>query len=117
PVPGRDRDVRAGPPRSQRNKPEENQVTDWLEKTIDLRSQGTTARIETLAGITTFLTMAYIIVVNPLVLGDAGVPVDGALFATVMVAGLSSILMGLMANLPIAVAPGMGLNAFFSYTL
>jgi len=92
-------------------------MTDWLEKTFDLRSQGTTARIETLAGITTFLTMAYIIVVNPLVLGDAGVPVDGALFATVMVAGLSSILMGLMANLPIAVAPGMGLNAFFSYTL
>jgi len=92
-------------------------MKEWLETTFDLRAQGTTARIETLAGLTTFLTMAYIIVVNPLILGDAGVPLDGALFATVMVAGLSSILMGLLANLPIAVAPGMGLNAFFSYTL
>src|SRR5690606_808933 len=85
--------------------------------TFKLRELGTTARTELIAGITTFLTMAYIIVVNPLVLGDGGVPADGALFATVMVAGISSILMGLYANLPIALAPGMGLNAFFAYTL
>ena len=92
-------------------------MTQWFESTFKLSELGTNARVEALAGLTTFLTMAYIIVVNPLVLGDAGVPFDGALFSTVMVAGLSSILMGLVANLPIAVAPGMGLNAFFSYTL
>lgn len=92
-------------------------MNQWLESTFKLRELGTTARTELIAGITTFLTMAYIIVVNPLVLGDGGVPADGALFATVMVAGLSSILMGLYANLPIALAPGMGLNAFFAYTL
>lgn len=92
-------------------------MSQWLESTFKLRELGTTARTELIAGITTFLTMAYIIVVNPLVLGDGGVPADGALFATVMVAGISSILMGLYANLPIALAPGMGLNAFFAYTL
>src|SRR5690606_24050000 len=92
-------------------------MSQWLESTFKLRELGTNPRTEFIAGLTTFLTMAYIIVVNPLVLGDAGVPRDGALFATVMVAGLSSIVMGLYANLPIAVAPGMGLNAFFSYTL
>lgn len=92
-------------------------MTQWFESTFKLSELGTNARVEALAGLTTFLTMAYIIVVNPLVLGDAGVPFDGALFSTVMVAGLSSIVMGLIANLPIAVAPGMGLNAFFSYTL
>src|SRR5690606_21302148 len=92
-------------------------MNSWFESTFKLSELGTNARVEALAGLTTFLTMAYIIVVNPLVLGDGGVPFDGALFSTVMVAGLSSILMGLIANLPIAVAPGMGLNAFFSYTL
>lgn len=92
-------------------------MSQWLESTFKLRELGTNPRTEVIAGLTTFLTMAYIIVVNPLVLGDGGVPAAGALFATVMVAGLSSILMGLYANLPIAVAPGMGLNAFFAYTL
>ena len=82
-----------------------------------LNSLGTTVRREILAGITTFLTMAYIIVVNPLILGDAGFPMDGVLFATVLVAGISSIIMGLYAKLPIALAPGMGLNAFVAYTL
>lgn len=88
-----------------------------LERFFGLRALGTSVRVEALAGLTTFLTMAYIIVVNPLILGDAGVPLDGALFATVLVAGLSSIAMGLYANLPVALAPGMGLNAFFAYTL
>jgi adenine/guanine/hypoxanthine permease len=92
-------------------------VRERLERTFDLAALGTSVRVEVLAGLTTFLTMAYIIVVNPLVLGDAGVPLDGALFATVLVAGLSSILMGFYANLPIALAPGMGLNAYFAYTL
>ena len=84
---------------------------------FELRWLNTSIRIEVLAGITTFLTMAYIIIVNPLILSDAGIPIAAALFATVMVAGLSSIFMGLYANLPIALAPGMGLNAFFAYTL
>lgn len=88
-----------------------------LQRYFKLQDLGTNIRTEVLAGLTTFLTMAYIIIVNPLILGDAGVPLGGALFATVMVAGLSSIFMGLYAKLPIALAPGMGLNAFFAYTL
>ena len=96
---------------------EGHHVNDWIERTFGLRALGSSVRVEAIAGITTFLTMAYIIVVNPLILGDAGVPLDGALFATVLVAGLSSIFMGLYANLPVALAPGMGLNAFFAYTL
>ena len=69
---------------------------------------------EVRAGITTFLTMAYIIVVNPAILSKTGMPFAGVLFATIIVAGLSSILMGLATNLPFAIAPGMGLNAFFA---
>jgi adenine/guanine/hypoxanthine permease len=92
-------------------------MNGWLESTFKLRELGSSVRVEAVAGVTTFLTMAYIIVVNPLILGDAGVPMAGALFATVMVAGISSIVMGLYTNLPIALAPGMGLNAFFAYTL
>lgn len=92
-------------------------MRDWLYSFFDLKNLGTSIRVEVLAGITTFMTMAYIIIVNPLILGDAGVPLAGALFATVMVAGLSSILMGVYAKLPIALAPGMGLNAFFAYGL
>lgn len=92
-------------------------MVSWLNRRFQLQELGTNVRTEVLAGITTFLTMAYIIVVNPLILSAAGVPLAGALLATVLVAGLSSILMGLVANLPIALAPGMGLNAFFTYTL
>ncbi len=88
-----------------------------LNKFFQLRELGTNIRVEILAGITTFLTMAYIIVVNPLILSDAGVPLEGAMFATVMVAAISSVLMGLYAKLPIALAPGMGLNAYFAHTL
>lgn len=92
-------------------------MSQWLESTFKLKELGSNPRTEVIAGLTTFLTMAYIIVVNPLVLSDAGVPANGALFSTVLIAALSSIIMGLYANLPIALAPGMGLNAFFTYTL
>jgi len=92
-------------------------VKQRLETFFELRQLGTSIRVEVLAGITTFLTMAYIIIVNPLILGDAGVPLEGAMFATVMVAAVSSIFMGLYAKLPLALAPGMGLNAYFAYTL
>ncbi|RMH55098.1 MAG: NCS2 family permease [Candidatus Hydrogenedentota bacterium] len=78
---------------------------------------GSDIKTETLAGLTTFLTMSYIIVVNPAILSQSGLPASGALTATILVSALSSILMGLIANLPFALAPGMGLNAFFTYSL
>jgi AGZA family xanthine/uracil permease-like MFS transporter len=88
-----------------------------LERTFHLRENGTTVRTEMEAGLTTFLTMAYILVVNPSILAQAGVPVEGALFATAVSAAIGSILMGLLANYPFALAPGMGLNAYFTYSV
>jgi AGZA family xanthine/uracil permease-like MFS transporter len=70
-----------------------------------------------LAGVTTFMTMAYIVVVNPAILGEAGMPVAAVAAATCLAAGFGSILMGLIANYPLALAPGMGLNAYFTYTV
>jgi len=84
---------------------------------FDLQGHGTSVRTEILAGLTTFLTMAYIVVVNPLILGDAGMPIAGVTVATCLSAGFGSILMGLLSNYPLALAPGMGLNAYFSYTV
>ena len=81
-----------------------------------LRENNTTIRIEVLAGITSFLACMYIIVVNPAILKDAGMPFSAVLTATVLVCFFSSIAMGLYANNPIIVAPGMGINAFFTYT-
>ena len=78
---------------------------------------GTDFRTEILAGVTTFLTMAYIIFVNPAILGDAGMPKESVFVATCLVAALASLIMGLYANYPIACAPGMGLNAYFAYTV
>ncbi|KVZ15765.1 NCS2 family permease [Burkholderia stagnalis] len=78
---------------------------------------GTDFRTEILAGVTTFLTMAYIIFVNPAILGDAGMPKESVFVATCLVAALASVIMGLYANYPIACAPGMGLNAYFAYTV
>lgn len=75
------------------------------------------ARTEVLAGATTFLTMAYIVLVNPAILGQAGMPIAAVAAATCFAAGFASILMGLMANAPLALAPGMGLNAYFSFTV
>jgi len=77
----------------------------------------TTAATEIRAGITTFLMMAYIIVVNPGILSKSGMPFSGVLFATVLVCAVSSIAMGLYANLPYGLAPGMGINAFFTFTM
>ncbi|WP_324658096.1 NCS2 family permease [Burkholderia thailandensis] len=78
---------------------------------------GTDLRTEILAGVTTFLTMAYIIFENPAILGDAGMPKESVFVATCLVAALASLIMGLYANYPIACAPGMGLNAYFAYTV
>ncbi len=88
-----------------------------LERFFQLPQHGTTVRIEILAGVTTFLTMAYIVVVNPAILGNAGMPVAAVAAATCLAAGLGSIFMGLLSNYPLAVAPGMGLNAYFTYTV
>ena len=88
-----------------------------LTRFFDLESHGTTVRIELFAGLTTFLTMAYIVVVNPMILGAAGMPVAGVAVATCLSAGIGSILMGLLSNYPLALAPGMGLNAYFTYTV
>jgi adenine/guanine/hypoxanthine permease len=88
-----------------------------LDRFFRLRENGTTVRTELEAGLTTFLTMAYILVVNPLILADAGVPIEGALFATAVAAAVGSILMGVLANYPFALAPGMGLNAYFAYVV
>ncbi len=78
---------------------------------------GTDWRTETLAGITTFITMAYIIFVNPAILSQTGMPVAAVTAATCLCAAFGSILMGAVANYPLALAPGMGLNAYFTYTV
>ena len=88
-----------------------------LEKLFGLRAHGTSVRTEVLAGVTTFLTMAYIIVVNPAILSEAGLPIAGVAAATCLSAGIGCLLMGLLANYPLALAPGMGLNAYFTYTV
>jgi adenine/guanine/hypoxanthine permease len=88
-----------------------------LEHLFDLRARGTTVRTEVLAGLTTFLTMAYIVIVNPMILGAAGLPVGAVAVATCLAAAFGCILMGLLSNYPLAMAPGMGLNAYFTYTV
>lgn len=88
-----------------------------LAKLFGFNPKETTVKTEIMAGITTFLTMAYILAVNPNILADAGMD-KGALFTTtVVVSGIATLLMSLIAKLPFALAPGMGLNAFFAYTI
>jgi len=84
---------------------------------FDLSARGTDARTEALAGLTTFLTMCYIVFVNPAILSAAGVPFAGAATATALGAGLMCILMGIATNRPIALAPGMGLNAVVAFSV
>ncbi|RKY00807.1 MAG: NCS2 family permease, partial [Spirochaetes bacterium] len=88
-----------------------------VKKFFGVEEKGSTVGTEVIAGIATFLAMAYIIVVNPAILSQTGMSFSGVLFATVIVCTFSSIAMGLYANLPFALAPGMGINAFFTYTL
>lgn len=92
-------------------------VTGKLDSYFALTERGTTVRTEVLAGMTTFLTMAYIVLVNPAILGTAGMPVAAVAAATCFAAAFASILMGFVANVPLALAPGMGLNAYFSFTV
>ena len=88
-----------------------------LERLFRLSEHGTTVRTELLAGLTTFLTMAYIVFINPSILADAGMPKGAVFVATCLVAALGSLVMALYANYPIALAPGMGLNAYFAYVV
>jgi adenine/guanine/hypoxanthine permease len=88
-----------------------------LERIFHLRENKTTVRTELLAGLTTFMTMAYVVVVNPRILSEAGMPVEGVLFATCISAAIATLVMGLWANYPIALAPGMSLNAYFTYSI
>ncbi len=90
---------------------------EWLERRFGVGAAGSTLGREALGGLTTFLTMSYIAVVNPVFLSAAGMPLDGAVLATLLASGFATLLMGLAANLPVALAPGMGLNAFFAYTI
>jgi AGZA family xanthine/uracil permease-like MFS transporter len=105
------------PDRPRRNDGSLRRPEFMLARCFDLDGHGTTVRTELFAGLTTFLTMAYIVVVNPLILGAAGMPVAGVAVATCLSAGFGSILMGLLSNYPLALAPGMGLNAYFTYTV
>ena len=89
----------------------------WLARTFKLEEHQTDVRTEVLAGLTTFLTMAYIIFVNPNILADAGMPHDAVFVATCIAAAIGTIIMGMYANYPIAMAPGMGLNAYFAYAV
>ncbi|MDO6618981.1 MULTISPECIES: NCS2 family permease [unclassified Shewanella] len=88
-----------------------------LEKLFKLKDNQTNLKQEVVAGLTTFLTMAYIIFVNPMMLADAGMDHGAVFVATCLAAAVGCLVMGLVANYPIALAPGMGLNAFFTYTV
>ncbi|BAJ03292.1 NCS2 family permease [Shewanella violacea] len=88
-----------------------------LEKLFKLKENHTSLKQEALAGLTTFLTMVYIIFVNPMMLADAGMDHGAVFVATCLAAAIGCLIMGIVANYPIALAPGMGLNAFFTYTV
>src|SRR5271166_4250026 len=88
-----------------------------IEEYFQFRELGTNWRTEILAGCTTFVTMAYIIFVNPAILHETGMPLAAIVAATCLCAAFGSVLMGILARYPIALAPGMGLNAYFTYSV
>ena len=88
-----------------------------LEKLFKLKDNNTDVRTEVLAGITTFMTMAYILAVNPSILAAAGMDQGAVFTATVLASFIGTLLMAFLANYPFALAPGMGLNAYFAYTV
>src|SRR5467141_3693325 len=88
-----------------------------IDRYFKLAENHTSVKQEMLGGLTTFITMAYIIVVNPQILSQAGMPAEGVVFATCISAAVATLVMGLYANYPIALAPGMSLNAYFAYTV
>ena len=88
-----------------------------LERLFKLQEKGTTMRREVIAGLSTFLTMSFIIAVNPAILSDSGIDFAAAFVATIIATIAGTLIMGLYAGWPVAVAPGMGLNAFFTYVV
>ncbi len=88
-----------------------------FQRVFKLKEHGTTVRTEVIAGVTTFLTMVYIVFVNPQILSITGMDIKAVFVTTCLIAALGSILMGIFANLPVAVAPAMGLNAFFAFVV
>jgi AGZA family xanthine/uracil permease-like MFS transporter len=92
-------------------------MSSILEKFFHLKSNGTSVKQELLAGFTTFITMAYIIFVNPQMMSASGMDYGASFVGTCLAAALACIVMGLYSNWPVALAPGMGLNAFFTYTV
>jgi xanthine/uracil/vitamin C permease (AzgA family) len=101
-------------PAARKNEP---QIAVMAERYFGLAQQGTDVRTEFIAGATTFLTMVYIVFVNPIILGKAGMDPGAVFVATCVAAAVSTFVMAFYANYPIAVAPGMGLNAFFAFTV
>jgi len=92
-------------------------IVPWLYRYFGLKEQGTDIRTEFIAGVTTFLTMVYIVFVNPAILGKTGMDAGAVFVATCVAAAVSTMVMALYANYPIALAPGMGINAFFAFTV
>src|SRR6056297_4335614 len=92
-------------------------MQEFLEKKFQLSKNGTDTKTEIIAGFTTFMTMAYIIFVNPTILSDAGMPFNGVFIATIAGAIVGTLCMAFLTNYPFALASGMGLNAFFAYTV
>ena len=90
---------------------------EWLDRRFNVTASGSSIRTEIIAGITTFMTMAYIIFVNPAILSEAGMDFGAVMTATCIASAVGTILMALLANYPFALAPGMGLNAFFAFTV
>src|ERR1700739_1971793 len=91
--------------------------TSVIERVFHVTQNNSTVSRELIGGLTTFMAMAYVVVVNPRILGEAGMPVDGVLFATCLSAAVATLVMGVWANYPIALAPGMSLNAYFAYSI
>jgi adenine/guanine/hypoxanthine permease len=91
--------------------------TGGIERVFHVSQNNSTISRELIGGLTTFMAMAYVVVVNPRILGEAGMPVEGVLFATCLSAVIATLIMGVWANYPIALAPGMSLNAYFTYSI
>ena len=96
---------------------DDSQIVRGLDRYFGLSGQGTDVRTEFIAGVTTFLTMVYIVFVNPIILGKTGMDQGAVFVATCVAAAVSTLVMALYANYPIALAPGMGINAFFAFTV
>jgi adenine/guanine/hypoxanthine permease len=105
------------PKRASPTRRSESPVGAGLERYFGLSEQGTDVRTEFIAGVTTFLTMVYIVFVNPIILGKTGMDQGAVFVATCVAAAVSTLVMALYANYPIALAPGMGINAFFAFTV